>query len=95
MAERSVHEAAVEAMAGALWGLDSAWTPHEKAEAALAALVASAEVREAAEDAPCLLHPGQAKCGGAVRGANVRFHLPCLLAALASPEAHPTERGSS
>lgn len=105
MTERSVHEAAVAAMAEAQHacypccdhddyddGYADAPPCVLDAKAALAALVASAEVREA--DVPCLLHPGQEKCGGATRGANVRLHPACFLAALAGTD-QPTEKGTS
>jgi hypothetical protein len=96
VAERSAYEAAVEAMAGALdcsGGCDWCYHARRAIPRALAALVASAEVREA--DVPCLVHPGQEKCGGAIRGANVRLHPACFLAALSPGETnHPSEKGT-
>lgn len=90
------HTAAVEAMAAAMFdavyggssGMDEMLESicRDNARIVLAALVRSEAVRAALVEAPCLLHPGQDKCGGAIRGANIRLHLPCILAAL-SPEA--------
>lgn len=94
----TAYEAAVEAMALALeetndGGYAVGWDT--LARAVLAALVASEDVRAALENSECLLHPGQGKCGGAVRGSNVRFHLPCFLAALSPGGAtQPTTEGT-
>ena len=92
-AERSVHEAAVAAVAGALSRTSLAYPDGscvDAARAALAALVASAEVRE-----------GLCDCRGALRaelhaaGQHAEWCKSKALAALASPEAQPTKKGSS
>lgn len=92
MAERSVHEAAVAAGAAGLCVRDGEGCPaHHLCEAearrVIAALVASAEVQEGLANAKCLVHPDLDKCGGAVYGINVRFHLPCIRAALGGGES--------